>query len=63
MKNVASVNYSDCIACEMCVSNCPVEAIIMKDGHAKVKYNDCIFCQLCIDNCPVNAIEEKEIEL
>ena len=61
MKNVASVIYSDCIACEMCVTNCPVEAIFMKDGHAKVKYTDCIFCHMCIDNCPVSAIEEKEI--
>ena len=63
MKLVASVNYSDCVACEMCVTNCPVEAIIMKDGHAKVKYDDCICCNTCIDNCPVGAIVEKEIYL
>lgn len=56
----ASVIYDNCINCQICMSGCPVNAIIEDEGHAKVIYSECIFCGNCIDNCPVNAIEEKE---
>ena len=63
-KNVASVNYDNCIECQACTGVCPVDAIFMTDkGHAKVNYKDCINCGSCIMTCPVNAIEEKEISI
>ena len=62
MKNVASVIYDGCIACETCTTVCPVGAIFMtENGHAKVKYSECIFCGSCIESCPVQTIEEKEV--
>lgn len=62
MRTVASVDYSGCIACTACIGACPVEAIILKDGHAKVKYSECINCSTCIDICPVGTIEQRMIE-
>lgn len=62
MKTVASVNYDNCIACETCISVCPIEALYMKNDHAKVNYRQCIHCEACIDTCPVGAIESKDVE-
>lgn len=62
MKQVASVNYDGCIACETCIGICPVEALYMKNGHAKVDYRQCIHCGACMDICPVSTIESKEVE-
>ena len=64
MKNVASVNYDDCIACTTCTMNCPTGAVFMTDeGHAEVKYSECIDCGACIEICPVSAIIENEVDL
>ncbi|BCN30085.1 YjjW family glycine radical enzyme activase [Anaeromicropila herbilytica] len=40
-----------CIHCGMCVEQCPVKALTMKDG--KVSYNEekCIHCDTCIHIC------------
>lgn len=53
----AVVDAEKCTGCETCVDECPVEAIVMKDGVAVVKKDDCVDCGACVDACPVEAIE------
>ncbi|MCD8041135.1 MAG: EFR1 family ferrodoxin [Clostridia bacterium] len=46
----------DCINCNKCVNNCPVNNITVKDG--KITFGkDCIMCMRCSFSCPVNAIK------
>lgn len=50
-----------CLACQMCVKNCP-EAVIeigQRDGkkRAVIDYNYCKGCGICADICPVKAIK------
>lgn len=60
-----SVNSSQCISCGLCVPNCPVDAISMKDGVAVIDSTKCISCGICKDGngkdfqgCPVSAITQ-----
>ena len=46
-----------CVGCGDCVKNCPVNAIIIKDGIAFIDTRICIGCGLCAKNCPKNVIE------
>ena len=55
-----------CIACKLCESICPAQAITIesaerKDGSRKTTRYDidmlkCIYCGLCEESCPVDAI-------
>lgn len=55
----AKVNKDKCTACEACVSVCPTEAIVMKDGKACVKTDDCVDCGACVGECPSEAITQE----
>ncbi|MCL2792820.1 MAG: 4Fe-4S binding protein [Spirochaetaceae bacterium] len=45
-----------CTNCGVCDSECPVDAIIEKNGKRFI--NDaCTSCGICADTCPVDAIE------
>jgi len=46
----------DCVGCEICVQECPVQAIEMIDGLASIG-EACKGCGHCADICPVAAIE------
>jgi len=58
-----------CIACKLCESICPAQAITIeseerKDGSRKtIRYDldmtKCIYCGLCVEACPVDAIVES----
>jgi len=52
------VNTKTCTGCETCLSSCPYDAIVMKDGMAFIN-EYCQFCKTCISVCPDGAILEK----
>ena len=47
---------SNCTSCGLCVKQCPVKAIKMKDDRPYWTY-DCESCMRCMNNCPTRAIE------
>lgn len=46
-----------CIACGVCVQNCPVQAITIVDKRAHTDLKRCIRCYCCHELCPVDAVE------
>lgn len=46
-----------CTGCESCLSSCPYEAIVMKDGKAYIT-EYCQMCMACLSVCPEGAIVE-----
>ncbi|RJQ47194.1 MAG: electron transfer flavoprotein subunit alpha [Nitrospiraceae bacterium] len=53
------VKVEKCTGCETCLSSCPFDAIIMKEGKAFIN-EYCNFCKTCISVCPEGAIIETE---
>ena len=54
-----------CIACGICVRNCPSNAIKMINNNKNIEIDmsKCLFCGLCVYNCPAKAIKiEPEFE-
>ena len=54
-----------CISCELCISQCPKEAIYIKNDTSEMYFgafiiqNKCITCGACKDVCPNDAIKIK----
>lgn len=46
-----------CIA-NRCIVQCPVDAIIIKNGRASIDYDKCVECGKCQQICPYNAIAD-----
>jgi uncharacterized protein (DUF362 family)/NAD-dependent dihydropyrimidine dehydrogenase PreA subunit len=47
-----------CVRCGICVSSCPVQAIIWQtDGFPRVEKDKCIKCMCCHELCPSHAID------
>ncbi len=47
-----------CIRCNMCVDQCPVNAIEPANIFKIAKINfDCVKCEICVQTCPVSAIK------
>ncbi len=54
---VAEVIADKCIACQICIGECPVGAIeLSPDGVALIDPEVCVGCGKCFESCPVNAI-------
>lgn len=54
---VAEIISDKCIACQICVGECPVGAIEMTpEGVAHVDPETCIGCGKCFESCPVEAV-------
>ena len=49
------VESDKCNGCGECVSACPLDAIVIKDGKAVVD-DSCAECGACIDVCPNKAL-------
>ncbi len=50
------VKTSKCIGCGICIDNCDVNALSIKDGVAFLKRKKCIGCAGCMAVCPEGAI-------
>lgn len=47
-----------CIRCNMCVDQCPVDAIESANIFKIAKItHDCVKCEICVQTCPVSAIK------
>jgi electron transfer flavoprotein alpha subunit len=54
---VAEINPDKCIACQICIAECPVEAIhLTRQGVARIDPEICVGCGKCADVCPVEAV-------
>ena len=61
MPLVAVIDEKSCIGCTLCISACPVDAIV---GAARLMHtviaSECIGCKLCLPPCPVDCIVMSE---
>ena len=62
-------NAEKCVGCNLCVKDCPTEAIKIYTLDKKEKrfvmryYTDrCIFCSQCVENCRFGALEMSNTE-
>ncbi|MBI5099273.1 MAG: 4Fe-4S binding protein [Nitrospirae bacterium] len=53
------VRVDKCTGCETCLTSCPFDAIVMKEGKAFIN-EYCNYCKTCISVCPEGAIIETE---
>ncbi|GKT09847.1 electron transfer flavoprotein subunit alpha [Desulforhabdus sp. TSK] len=54
---VAEIISDKCIACQICIGECPVGAIELNaEGVAEVDPEACIGCGKCFESCPVDAV-------
>ncbi len=53
------IDESNCTVCEVCISECPVNAITMGFVYPVVNDDTCTDCGICIDECPESCISEK----
>ena len=49
------INVDECIGCGACEGECPVNAIVEKDGKYIINADECIECGACAGACPVDA--------
>ncbi len=50
------INEEMCTGCEICIEECPADAISMEDkGFARIDMDECIRCGTCHDICPQEA--------
>ena len=55
---VAEIIPDKCIACQICIGECPVGAIeLSPDGVAVVDPEVCVGCGKCFESCPVDAVK------
>jgi formate hydrogenlyase subunit 6/NADH:ubiquinone oxidoreductase subunit I len=46
------VDKDKCVSCGICVEECPVDTIFIKDEKAEIDMIGCIRCGRCHDVCP-----------
>ena len=50
------IDKNKCTGCGLCIRECPVNAIFMKEGKAEIDMDKCIRCGKCHDVCPQEAV-------
>ena len=50
------IDENECVNCGACVSECPPEAIVEKDGKHWIDPEKCLDCGVCVGACPTSAI-------
>ncbi|WP_331346642.1 4Fe-4S dicluster domain-containing protein [Cellvibrio sp. UBA7661] len=54
-----------CINCDMCVPECPSDAIAMGERHYVINIDTCIRCEgyypspTCVAVCPIDSVRKK----
>ena len=56
---MAYIITDDCISCDACVSECPVECIKKEGDKYVIVKEDCIDCGACEGVCPVDACKPE----
>ena len=51
------IDGEDCYCCGICIDECPVDTIVMKDEEAEINMDRCIRCGVCHDICPQDAVK------
>ena len=54
------VDEEKCVACGVCVEECPVNAITMENQTARINMEECIKCGLCHEVCPEGAVRHAK---
>ncbi len=50
-----------CVRCNLCVEECPVDAIADSDAHRAARILDnCVRCEICAQTCPIRCINVVE---
>ncbi|MHA1672185.1 MAG: 4Fe-4S binding protein [Promethearchaeota archaeon] len=63
---IASIDYSLCVNCKLCITVCPLGAFSMVDNRVVINESACKPCGLCQPACPTGAISivnQREDEL
>jgi ferredoxin len=50
------IDKDKCAGCKICVKECPVNAISMKEGKAEIDMEKCIRCGKCHEVCSQKAV-------
>ena len=55
---VAYIDEPRCVGCALCISECPVDAIVGAEKFVHtVLIDQCTGCELCVPVCPVDCID------
>lgn len=61
-KKQAVVDPKYCVACGVCMRNCPVKAITIPRGiQAEINLDKCVGCSKCSKICPASTIYMREV--
>jgi len=66
---IAEQDSNACIACEVCLERCPMDAVTMEEGGIVLNQDRCIGCGLCVSTCPTGGLtlirkpDEKQKEV
>lgn len=50
------IDENKCVGCGICIRECPVDAISMKEEKVEIDMEKCIRCGKCHDICPQEAV-------
>ena len=57
---IVKVDAEECVGCEVCVPECPENAIAMQDEIAIIDQDKCTQCKQCVETCPAEAIKVED---